>query len=157
MKGWGELFADDPARAATARAIASRVRDATEFLAERPPPLLRPVAATVTFQDPCHLLHAQRVKAQPRALLAAIPGLTLTEMAEGGLCCGSAGVYNVTHPEQARQLQQRKLDRALATDAAVIATANPGCLLHLRAGLVERGGDVVVRHIVELLDEASAP
>jgi glycolate oxidase iron-sulfur subunit len=157
LKGYAHEFAHDPAWAERARAFSARVRDATEFLAERPPPLTRPVATSVTFQDPCHLLHAQRVRAQPRALLAAIPDLTLTEMAEGGLCCGSAGVYNVTHPEQARRLQQRKLDRALATGATVIATANPGCLLHLRAGLAERGGEVAVRHIVELLDEASAP
>jgi glycolate oxidase iron-sulfur subunit len=78
-------------------------------------------------------------------------------MAESGLCCGSAGIYNVTNPEESRRLQQRKLDNALATGAEVIATANPGCLLQLQSGLRERGSAVQVKHVVELLDEASAP
>ncbi len=81
-------------------------------------------------------------------------GLALRELGDGGLCCGSAGVYNVTNPAEARRLQQRKLDAALATDADVVATANPGCLLQLRAGLAARGSRVQVRHVVELLDAA---
>jgi glycolate oxidase iron-sulfur subunit len=133
------------------------VRDVTEFLAARELPSRHPLPARVTYQDPCHLAHAQRITQQPRALLKAIPGLELREMAESGLCCGSAGVYNVTNPRESRQLQQRKLDNALAADADVIATANPGCLLQLRAGLAERGSAVRVHHVVELLDEATAP
>jgi glycolate oxidase iron-sulfur subunit len=111
----------------------------------------------VVYQDACHLAHAQRVTAQPRALLKGIPGLELREMAEPGLCCGSAGVYNLTNPTQSRQLQARKVERVLATGARIVATANPGCLLQLRAGLEERGSRVEVRHVVELLDEATAP
>jgi glycolate oxidase iron-sulfur subunit len=117
----------------------------------------RPLSGTITYQEPCHLAHAQRIKLQPRALLAAIPGVQTCEMAESALCCGSAGIYNVTNPKESRQLQQRKLDNALATGAQTIATANPGCLLQIKSGLAERGSSVRVKHIVELLDEASAP
>jgi glycolate oxidase iron-sulfur subunit len=78
-------------------------------------------------------------------------------MAESSLCCGSAGIYNVTNPVESRKLQQRKLDNARATEAAIIVTANPGCLIQLRSGLAERSDGVAVKHIVELLDEATAP
>jgi glycolate oxidase iron-sulfur subunit len=157
LKGYAHEFAGDSEWADRARAFSARVKDVTEHLAGRPLPMTRSLNAVVAFQDPCHLLHAQRIKAQPRALLAAIPGVTLKEMVEGGLCCGSAGVYNITNPVQSGQLRDRKLDRALATGASVIATANPGCLLQLRSGLAGRGGEVAVKHIIELLDEASAP
>jgi glycolate oxidase iron-sulfur subunit len=164
LKEYAHHLRDDPAWAERARAFAARVRDATEFLAPRlgtrlvmPLPPRGPVDVSVTFQDPCHLAHAQGITAPPRALLRAIPGLELREMAERSLCCGSAGVYNVTNPAESRRLQQRRLDQALATGADVIATANPGCLLQLRAGLAERGSRVQVRHVVELLDEATAP
>jgi glycolate oxidase iron-sulfur subunit len=112
------------------------------------------VPLTITYQEPCHLAHAQRIAAQPRRLLRRVPGLDLREMAESSLCCGSAGIYNVTHPEQASRLLDRKLDNAAATGADVIATANPGCLLQLRAGLRARGSAVQVRHIVDIIDEA---
>ena len=114
-------------------------------------------AAKVVLQDACHLLHAQRVSRQPRDLLRRIPGLALAEIDEAGLCCGSAGVYNVTNPVQSRQLQQRKLDNALAPGPAVIVTTNPGCLLQLKSGLAERGSPVRVKHLAEVLDEASRP
>ena len=162
LKDYAHHFRDDPEWASRARAFSARVRDITEFLAGRDLPMHPPLPATryplpvtVTYQDPCHLANAQRITAQPRALLRAIPGLELREMAESSLCCGSAGVYNLTNPEESRRLQERKLDRAAATGARIIVTANPGCLLHLRAGLAAHGSDVQVRHIVELLDEAS--
>lgn len=157
LKDYPHYFADDAAWSARARAFAARVRDVTEFLAPRSLPYTRAVPRVVTLQDACHLAHAQRITDAPRALLRAVPGIELRDMGESGLCCGSAGVYNVTHPDQATRLQQRKLDHALATGASVIATTNPGCLLQLRAGLAERGRDVVVKHVVELLDEATAP
>lgn len=157
LKEYGHLFGDDPAWAERAAALSARTVDATEFLAGRPLPMRHPVDATVTYQEPCHLAHAQRITRQPRELLAAIPGLRLREMQESSLCCGSAGVYNVTNPRESLQLRERKLDNALATDPAVIVTANPGCLMQLRAGLAERGSKVQVRHIVELLDAATAP
>ncbi|MBI4504901.1 MAG: 4Fe-4S dicluster domain-containing protein [Chloroflexi bacterium] len=155
LKEYGHLLADDPDYATAAEALSARVRDVTELLAgdglRRQPGEL---PLTVTYQDPCHLAHAQRITAQPRELLRAIPGLRLVEMRESALCCGSAGIYNVLHPETGETLLARKLDNALATGATVIATANPGCALQLQAGLVRRGATPTVRHVVELLDEA---
>jgi glycolate oxidase iron-sulfur subunit len=105
----------------------------------------------VALQDPCHLLNAQRVSAQPRALLRAIPGLEVKEIAEREVCCGSAGVYNVTHAGVAAELQQRKCANILATGCETVVTGNPGCWVQIQAGLPER---IRVRHIVDVLDEA---
>ncbi|MBM3779881.1 MAG: (Fe-S)-binding protein [Acidimicrobiia bacterium] len=157
LRDYGHHLRDDPVWVERASAISRRVVDVSAFLAGRDVPIERPLNAAVTYQDACHLAHAQRVTQQPRQLLRAIPGLQLREMRESTLCCGSAGVYNLTNPRESHQLQQRKLDNALATGAGVIATANPGCLLQLQAGLRARGSDVQVKHVVELLDEASAP
>jgi glycolate oxidase iron-sulfur subunit len=158
MKGWGELFADDPARAAIARAIASRVRDATEILAElrlRPVPPGGP-GRRVAYHDPCHLAHAQGVRAAPRALLAAIPGMTLVPMDDEDLCCGSAGHYNVMQPAMARQLVARKVEAIRASGADLVATANAGCALQLEAGLRAAGIAIPVHHVLDLLAEAYA-
>ncbi|MBI3970896.1 MAG: hypothetical protein HY332_06365, partial [Chloroflexi bacterium] len=157
LKDYAHHVRDDPAWAQRAKAFSARVQDVTEFLAGRELPLRHSLDVTVTYQEPCHLVHAQRICQQPRALLTSIPGLELREMAESTLCCGSAGVYSVTNPDTSRQLHQRKLDHALATGAQIIATANPGCLLQLQSGLTERGSSVEVKHIVELLDQASTP
>ncbi len=156
MKEYGHLLHDDPAWAERAQAFAAKVKDVSEFLAsiELNTRDLKPLRATVTYQEPCHLAHAQRISAQPRKLLRAIPGLALTEMAESSLCCGSAGVYNVTQPEMAAQLGNRKLDNAEATKAEIVVTANPGCHLQLSSGLRQRGSAMRVRHIVELLDQS---
>jgi glycolate oxidase iron-sulfur subunit len=131
------------------------VRDLSQVLQALPKGESKP--RRVVYQDACHLLHAQRISRQPRDLLRAIPELELCEIGEAGLCCGSAGIYNVTNPRESRQLQQRKLDNALKVDPQLIVTANPGCLLQLRAGLAERGSSVRVQHLAELLDEASRP
>ena len=157
LKDYAHHLRDDPAWADRARAVSARVVDVTELLATRELPMRHSLDRPVTYQEPCHLVHAQRISRQPRALLKSIPGLELREMAESSLCCGSAGVYNVTNPRESRQLQERKLDNALKTGAEVIATANPGCLIQLESGLAERGRDVRVKHIVELLDDATAP
>ncbi|HEY3111183.1 MAG TPA: heterodisulfide reductase-related iron-sulfur binding cluster, partial [Chloroflexota bacterium] len=157
LKDYGHHLRDEPEWAERARRLSARVVDATQLLAGRALPMRRSLPIAATYQDPCHLAHAQRISQPPRALLRSIPDLELREMQESSLCCGSAGVYNLTNPRESGQLQRRKLDRALATGARVIATANPGCLLQLRAGLRERGSDVQVRHVVELLDEATAP
>jgi len=157
LKDYAHHFRDDSAWAARATAFSARVKDATQILDGRALPMRRSLDAAVTYQEPCHLAHAQRITQQPRALLKSIPGLELREMAESSLCCGSAGVYNVTNPIESRQLQQRKLDHAAATGAPIIATANPGCLIQLQSGLTERGDPTRVRHIVELLDEATTP
>ena len=157
LKDYAHHFHDDPGWAERARAFAARVKDVTELVEPGDLPFRRRVEAAVTYQEPCHLVHAQRISRQPRELLGAIPGLELREMEESALCCGSAGVYNVTNPKESRQLQQRKLDNAAATDAGVIATANPGCYIQLQGGLAERGDATRVKYIVELLDEATAP
>ena len=157
LKDYAHHLRDDAEWAERAAAFSARVVDLTELLATRELPFRRRLDVPVAYQDACHLAHAQRITAQPRALLRAIPGLELRELAEPGLCCGSAGVYNLTNPTESRQLQARKVDRVLATGAGIVATANPGCLLQLRAGLRQRGSDVEVKHLVELLDEATAP
>jgi glycolate oxidase iron-sulfur subunit len=153
LKGYGHLLGGDEHD--RAEGFSRTVRDITEYLATLPADV--PAGAldlTVTYQEPCHLAHAQRVTQQPRRLLRSIPGVELREMQESALCCGSAGIYNVTHPAMAAGLLNRKLDNAEKTGATVIATANPGCLLQLRAGVRERGADLRVVHIVDLLDEA---
>ena len=152
LKEYGHLLRDDPAFAERAERFSSRVRDATEILAGRLPPL-ESSGPLMTYQEPCHLAHAQGISRQPRELLRAA-GARLVEMEESSVCCGSAGVYNVVHPDKAGQLLDRKLDHALGSGAPTIVTANPGCLLQLQAGLLERGSEVRVRHIVDVLDEA---
>jgi glycolate oxidase iron-sulfur subunit len=147
MRDYGHLFPDDPGTAA----LAMRVRDVSELLAEDVPGSRRPLDLTVTYHDPCHLAHGQRVREAPRALLRAIPGLRLVDLVDSDLCCGSAGVYNLMQPEIASQLLERKLDRIAATGAEVVATGNPGCILQIRKGLAARGLRVRVHHPVELL------
>ena len=155
LKGYGHLLSDDQEYAERAAAFSARVRDFSEYLGALPlcPPKNN-LDEKVTFQEPCHLAHAQRIRTAPRGLLKAIPGLKLIEMDESALCCGSAGIYNVTQPERSHELMERKLDHALATGASTIVTANPGCQLQLEAGLRERGANVRVRHLVDVLDEA---
>lgn len=154
LKQYGHLLGDDPAWADRATALSARTKDITEILAASPlRGVLGAIDATVTFQDPCHLAHAQRILDPPRRLLRAIPGLRLIEMTESSLCCGSAGIYSVTHPAMSRSLRERKLDHALATGAEIIVSANPGCVIQLRSGLSGRAA-VQVRHVVELLDLA---
>lgn len=155
MKEYGFLLRNDAAYAERADRFSSRVKDATEFLADagltQTPGHL---GITVTYQEPCHLVHAQRIAVQPRALLAAIPGLTLVEMPESSLCCGSAGIYNLLQPEMSSTLLARKLDNAAKTGARTIVSANPGCMLQLASGLRERRDQVEVIHIMSLLDRA---
>ncbi|HEU0026244.1 MAG TPA: (Fe-S)-binding protein [Ktedonobacterales bacterium] len=159
LKDYGEFLARDPAWAERANAFAARVRDATEPLADllRRGQLNISFARTplrVTYQEPCHLVHAQRITAQPRALLRAIPGVELIEMQESSVCCGSAGVYNLLRPEMAGALGARKARNTLAASAQAVVTANPGCALQLRAELNRAGSALPVLHIMDLLDAA---
>src|SRR5206468_3266045 len=117
-------------------------------------PNLRELPLTVTYQDSCHLAHGQKIRSAPRKLLRAIPGLILEEMPLSDLCCGSAGIYNILHTDMAMSLLIKKIDLARSTRAAVIATANPGCMLQLDAGIRRAGIGMRVAHVVELLDEA---
>lgn len=157
LKEYGHIFAGDPEWAERAADFSSKVRDLTEFLDAIgiPAPAGR-LDAAVVYQDPCHLVNAQRIAAAPRRLLAKIPGLVLREIEEPAICCGSAGIYNVTMPEMADRLKARKIANVLAVNPDIIATANPGCALQLAAGLREAGRKIAVKHVVELLDDAYA-
>src|SRR5256886_4502496 len=133
--------------------LGARTRDLFEFLAEvgLPPPR-REQRLRVTYQDACHLVHAQRIRRQPRELIAALPGVELVEMAHPDICCGSAGLYSVVQPEMSRRILDEKMDDLLSTDPDVVVAANPGCQLQLEAGLRARGRpDVRVRHLAELV------
>jgi glycolate oxidase iron-sulfur subunit len=155
MKEYDHLLHDDVVYAERAKAFSARVKDISEYLTTLD--INREMGClpiTVTYQEPCHLAHAQRISRQPRDLLRAIPGLTLVEMKEAQLCCGSAGVYNVIQPAMSDALGQRKVGHALATGADVIVSGNPGCMIQLQANLKKAGAPVRVRHIVELLDMA---
>jgi glycolate oxidase iron-sulfur subunit len=158
LKEYGHLLKDDPAWAQRAAAFSARVRDVLEFLDEigLASVQLGKVSANVTYQDACHLAHAQRITAPPRRLLAQIPGVTLREMNESSVCCGSAGIYNMTQPEMAKRLGKRKAENVIAAQAEIVATANPGCALQMRAHLRQEGSATGVKHVIELLDEAYA-
>ncbi len=157
LKNYGHLLREDPAWAARAAAFSKQVADVTEVLARRPlTGPLGPLRMRVTYHDPCHLGHGQRVRSQPRALLRAVPGLELVDLQESEMCCGSAGLYNLTEPEMAQRLLERKTRHLRATGADAVVTANPGCILQIAAGLRRGGVPMRVLHIVELLDQAYA-
>ena len=155
MKAYGLLLAGDPVWRERAERFALRVVDISEFLAREPlrgP--LAPVRRTVTYHDPCHVAHGQKIRVEPRALLAQIPELRVVELREADWCCGSAGTYNLTQPEMARRLQARKISNIEATKADAVVTSNPGCIIQIVQGLRAKGNAVEVLHIVELLDQA---
>jgi glycolate oxidase iron-sulfur subunit len=146
MKDYGHLFEDD-ARMAS---FSAKVRDVHELLAEHEPRApRRPLPLRLAYHDACHLAHAQQVRSQPRELLRGIPGLELVEPAEWELCCGSAGIYNLTHPGAAAKLGARKAANLEATGAEAIAAANPGCAMQIAAYL-----DRPIHHPMTLLDHS---
>ena len=156
MKEYGDLFADDAAWAARARAFSMRVRDVSEVLVElgesRAP--RHPLRARVAYHDACHLAHAQGVRAEPRALLASIPGLDVQTPAESDICCGSAGIYNLVEPEAAADLGARKARHIAALAPDIIATANPGCMLQIAAAGRRLGFQWRIVHPIELIDQS---
>jgi glycolate oxidase iron-sulfur subunit len=150
MKDYGHLLADDPQWSDRALAFSAKVKDVHELLVEEPPQAERhPIDLTVAYHDACHLAHAQGIRQPPRALLRGIPGLTLVEPKEWEICCGSAGIYNLTQPEAAAKLGGRKAANLAATGAGAIAAANPGCALQITAYLTD---PVPVYHPMTLLD-----
>ncbi len=158
LKEYERLFPAHEPQRERARGFQAKVRDVSEFLAALgllPPP--KPVPLRVTLQDSCHLLHGQRIRTAPRELLCAIPGLELIEMELADHCCGSAGVYNLTEPDIAAQLLEEKMRHARATGAQAIVTANPGCLLQLRAGVERYQTGQQVLHVIEVLDRTYHP
>lgn len=153
MKEYAELLRDDPAYAGRAIRFAEKVRDVSEILDELGPVAERhPLETSVAYHDACHLAHAQGVRAQPRTLLRGIPGLELREIADPEICCGSAGIYNLIHPEAAAELGERKARTVAATGADVLVTANPGCLMQVASALDTLGERVALAHTVEVLD-----
>jgi len=159
LKEYSQLFEEERREFLDrAKRFSSLLKDVTEFLAgiefNRE---FRAIKARVTYQDPCHLGHAQRIRTAPRKLLAAIPGLEFVELKEAEICCGSAGIYNVVHNDMAERLLAGKMKRVDQTRAELILTANPGCLLQLKTGVArsgETGSRRRVMHVAELLDEA---
>jgi glycolate oxidase iron-sulfur subunit len=135
--------------------LGPRVRDLSEFLAEvgLPEPTRR-VELKVSYQDACHLAHAQRVQKQPRDLIAAVPGVELVEMHHPDICCGSAGIYNALEPPMSMQILDEKMEDLTETEADVVVTGNPGCQMQLEAGLRRRGSPMRVWHLAELLVRA---
>jgi glycolate oxidase iron-sulfur subunit len=155
LKEYGELLAHDPIWAERAKAFSARVRDFSEAVADLPiEQPAGPVPPKVTYQDACHLLHAQGVRQQPRDVLTRIPGLSLVEMRDGDRCCGSAGIYNLTEPEMAERLGENKVTNVDRTGADVVISGNPGCLIQLRAGLAKRGSRTTAMHLADFLDAA---
>jgi len=126
----------------------------SEYLAEVAGERLGRLDLRATYQDPCHLAHAQGIRTQPRDLLSRVHGLELIEMADADVCCGSAGSYNLTQPQYSDRLLGRKVDAILATGARAVVSANPGCMLQIEAGLRARGSQLPVLHVVEVLDRA---
>jgi glycolate oxidase iron-sulfur subunit len=157
LKEYGELLHHDPAYAEKAQRFSTLLKDINEFLAGIDlNPALGELPLNVTYQDSCHLAHGQKIRAAPRKLLRAIPGLNLREMPLSDICCGSAGIYNVLHTGMALALLEQKMTSVNGTRAEVIATANPGCMLQLETGVKRFGHGQRVAHVVELLDEAYA-
>jgi glycolate oxidase iron-sulfur subunit len=155
LKEYHELLEHDAAYAAKAVKFAHLVKDVNEFLgAIELNRNMKPLNITVTYQDSCHLAHGQKVKAAPRKLLASVPGLQFKEMPMADLCCGSAGIYNVVQNEMSMQILERKMGYANSVGTQVIATANTGCMLQLRAGVAMHGKGQRVAHVMEILDEA---
>lgn len=150
MKEYGRVC--NGAAQAAAATVASRVRDVSELLAERGPRRGAPLALRVAYDPPCHLLHAQRVQDPPEAMLDAVPGLTRVRHAEADLCCGSAGSYSLVEPEMSRAVLGRKVEALLHGAPDVVATGNPGCVMHIGAGLRAAGRNIPVVHPIEILD-----
>jgi glycolate oxidase iron-sulfur subunit len=135
--------------------LKGRVKDLTEWLAEVGlPPAEQDVSLRVTYQDACHLVHAQRIRKQPRALIRAIPGVDLVEMRHPDICCGAAGLYSTLEPAMSQRILADKMDDLLSTNADVVVTANPGCQMQLEAGLRSRGSKMQVEHVSELVARA---
>jgi glycolate oxidase iron-sulfur subunit len=153
LKEYDVLLADDPAYAERAASFTAKVRDLAELLAELGPVAPRhPLPMTVAYHDACHLAHAQGIRAQPRSLLRGIPGLTVAEIADPEICCGSAGIWNVLNPEPAAELGDRKARTVLATGAALLVTANPGCLMQVASAVRRQGGEIALAHTAQVLD-----
>ncbi len=154
LKEYGHLLRDDERYAEKARRFSARVRDVSELLDDLGPVAPRhPLALRAVYHDACHLAHAQNIRRQPRAMLRTIPGLEVREVPrEGGLCCGSAGIYNMVEPGPAMELGERKARNVLAAGGDILVASNPGCLLQIKASLARLDADLPLAHPIEVLD-----
>ena len=157
LKHFSSLLKDDPAYAERAVQWDAKVRDVSEWLVEigfrSPRSFESSDPVCLTYHEACHLCHGQGISSQPRELLTSLPGAELVELSDATHCCGSAGIYNITQPEQAGKLQVEKIEKIRETKATIVATANPGCHLQIQNGLGS-GEGIRVRHPVSLLAEA---
>jgi glycolate oxidase iron-sulfur subunit len=157
MKEYGALLVEDPGFEKLAREFGSKVRDVSEFLAEEG--IAQPdtrVLRRVAYDAPCHLIHAQRIAQAPIELMKQIPGITLIPLRGFESCCGGAGIYNLQHPELSGDILRDKLEAIAESGADTVATANPGCIMQIGAGLLLSGSTVDVMHPIDLLDMAYA-
>ena len=154
LKDYAALLADDPQYARRAARVAGKARDISEILAEAGPRTGAPLPLSVTWDAPCHLLHAQRVSEPPLKVLRAIPELELIPLSRADECCGGAGIYGITHPRLGGDIGADKVNAVLETGARAVATGNPGCMMQIGAGLRMRGAGVEACHPVSLLDES---
>jgi len=156
MKEYGQLLAEDTAWAERATRLASKVRDASELLAGSGPAPGGELRLRVTYDAPCHLIHAQRISAPPLKMLAAIPGLELVPLRDSEYCCGAAGIYNLLEPATSNAVLEPKLQYIADTGASLVATGNPGCLMQIGAGLRHARSRARTVHPVDLLDASYA-
>jgi glycolate oxidase iron-sulfur subunit len=156
LKEYGQLLAGDLTSAARAARVSERSRDVTELLGAAGPIEGGQLDVTVTYDAPCHLLHAQRISAPPLKVLAAIPGMKLVPLVDAEYCCGAAGIYNLLEPETSAAVLAPKLEHIDRTGATLVATGNPGCLMQIGAGLLRAKSDARVVHPVDLLDASYA-
>lgn len=159
LKEYPQLFADSPQWRLRAENLALKIKDISEFLCEHE---FAAAAQTlpdsnVAYHAACHLCHAQKIQEAPQKLLAQLSGLTLVPLTEAEHCCGSAGIFNLTHNQLSMEVLQRKLDYLEESGADQVVTTNPGCILQLQYGLKSRGSSIKVRHLAEILDEAYFP
>ena len=159
MKEYGHILADDPEYADRAQRISEKVKDITEFLVEiglviGTSPDRQLMGKRVTYHDACHLVHTQKVSQQPRTLIRSIPFIEFVELSESTWCCGSAGIYNITHYDEAWQLLKRKMDNMRKIDPEVLVSGNPGCLIQIQHGLLKEGLNVELLHTATFLRRA---
>ena len=155
MKEYKNLLADDAEYGEKAKQFSAKVRDITEFLVDYKEKLpLRALEKCIVYDDPCHLIHGQKIQTQPRELLSAVPGLTIRHLVEADICCGSGGTFNVTQPELSLQVLKRKMNYIRQSRADIVVTANIGCIIQLKRGTELEKMPLEVSHIVNILDEA---
>ncbi len=160
LKEYRKLLSEDAEFAERAKAFSAKVLDVSQWLARILPegvPLQQPHACShcrlATYHSPCHLGNAQGVLEEPKSVVMSLPEVKLVPLKDETKCCGSAGIYNITHLEMSRVLLREKVDNILATGAEVVVTGNPGCMLQIQKGLKERGADVEVKHLTQIVLE----